>query len=175
MKPKVVINFILFQLAWFACVIGAAKAMPWLGVYVTVIILVWHVYTANQTKPELILLLIALCIGAVFDQLMVSFNLIDYASHGWDNQWVPVWILALWLGFATALNNSLRWMRKHTIVAILFGAIGGPLAYLGASKLGALTLQGTHSIIALSIGWAVINPLLLYVSARFDGFKEINT
>jgi len=39
-----ILNFILFQIAWFACVLGAANAMPWLGVLVTVVILIWHLY-----------------------------------------------------------------------------------------------------------------------------------
>jgi hypothetical protein len=59
-------------------------------------------------------------------------------------------------------------------VAIIFGAVGGPLAYLGAAKLGAVTLAGTSSYIALSIGWAIITPLLLNISTRFDGFKNGN-
>ena len=55
-----IINFILFQIAWFACVIGAAKGMPWLGVVVTVIALMWHLYQAKNAKSELILMSFAL-------------------------------------------------------------------------------------------------------------------
>ena len=170
----VIINFILFQLAWFACVLGAAKAMPWLGVGATVVILAWHFYTAKQAKPEALLMLMALMIGAIFDQVMLSSHLIDYMHHGWSADIVPVWILALWLGFATALNVTLRWMRGRYLIAILFGAIGAPLAYLSAAKLGALTLQGTATYIALGIGWAIITPLLLIISTKLDGFKEAN-
>ncbi|MEK9940662.1 MAG: DUF2878 family protein, partial [Methylotenera sp.] len=32
-----IINFVLFQLAWFACVLGAANSQPWLGVGVTLL------------------------------------------------------------------------------------------------------------------------------------------
>ncbi|MEO6117895.1 MAG: DUF2878 domain-containing protein [Methylotenera sp.] len=166
----VIINFILFQIAWFACVLGAANAMPWLGVGVTAII-IWHLYQAKQAKLEAFLMLIALIIAASFDQVMLSSNLIEYAHHGWSASIVPVWILALWLGFVTALNVSLRWMHDRKLVAILFGAIGGPLAYWSAAKLGAVTLLSMNSYIALSIGWAVITPLLLLISARLDGFK----
>ena len=91
----VIINFILFQLAWFACVLSAAKAMPWLGVWATVVIIAWHLYTAKQAKPEALLMLMALMIGAIFDQTMLSSHLIDYMHHGWSADIVPVWILAL--------------------------------------------------------------------------------
>ncbi len=162
----------MFQIAWFACVLGAANAMPWLGVAVTAIIIIWHLYQAKQAKAEALLMLIALIIGATFDQVMLSYRLIDYVHHGWSESIVPVWILALWLGFVTALNVSLRWMHGRKLVAFLFGAIGGPLAYLSASKLGAVSLQGINSYIALSVGWAVITPLLLLISAKFDGYKK---
>lgn len=164
------INFILFQLSWFACVIGAAKGMPWLGVMVTAAILSWHLYQTKNIKSELMLMLYALLIGTAYDQSMLTLGYISYLNHGWSNNIVPVWILALWLGFTSTLNLSLRWMRGKHLIAVLFGAVGGPLAYLGAEKLGAVILHGTVSYVALSIGWAVITPLLLLLSSHFDGF-----
>jgi hypothetical protein len=166
----IIINFILFQLAWFACVIGAAKGMPWLGVVVTVLALSWHLYQAKNIKSELLLMLCALLIGATYDQSMLSLGYINYVNNGWSNAIVPVWILALWLGFTSTLNVSLRWMRGKHLIAVIFGAVGGPLAYLGAEKLGAVMLHDATSYIALSLGWAIITPLLLLLSSRFDGF-----
>jgi Protein of unknown function (DUF2878) len=176
-KSNIIINFVLFQIAWFACVLGAARNMPWLGVIVTVVIVAWHLYQAKQAKPEVILLLIALVIGAAFDQLMHSTQLLTYQAHGWSDSLVPAWILALWAGFVTALNVSLRWMRNikspsKWLVMVLFGAIGGPLAYMGAEKLGAVTLNSMPaSHIALGVGWAILTPLLVILSQKFDGFK----
>lgn len=177
MSKNVIINFIFFQIAWFACVLGAARYMPWLGVFVTVIIVAWHLYQAKQAKPEVILLCIALVIGAAFDQLMHSTQLLTYQAHGWSNDLVPAWILALWAGFVTALNVSLRWMRnkdlrQRWLIAVLFGAIGGPLAYAAAERLGAVTLNYMpNSYLALSLGWAIITPLLLVLAEKFDGYK----
>lgn len=172
MQKNIVINFILFQVGWFACVIGAAKHMPGLGVLVMLAIVVWHLMQAKQPKRELALLLIVLVIGGTFDQIMLNHQLISYESHGWINTLVPVWILALWAEFVTILNVSLRWMRDRWLIAVLFGAIGGPLAYMGAAKLGAVTLNMMPaSFIALSIGWAILTPLMLRLSAKFDGFK----
>lgn len=183
MQKSIIINFILFQIGWFACVIGAAKQMPWLGVLVVLAIVIWHLTQANQPKRELALLLIVLVIGGTFDQILLNHQLISYESHGWMNtplfnnsvlvnNIVPVWILALWAEFVTILNVSLRWMHGRWLIAVLFGAIGGPLAYMGAAKLGAVTLNMMPaSYIALSIGWAILTPLMLRLSAKFDGFK----
>jgi Protein of unknown function (DUF2878) len=172
-KAQVIINFVLFQIGWFACVLGAARQLPWLGVLVVLAIVAWHLWQARQPKAEAILLLIALLIGGLFDQMLLSLNLVSYQAHGWQDSLVPVWILALWAVFVTVLNVSLRWMRGRWLIAILFGAIGGPLAYMGAEKLGSATLNALPvSYIALSIGWAILTPLLLKVSEKFDGFKN---
>jgi hypothetical protein len=166
----VIVNFIFFQLTWFACVVGAGKGMPWLGMLVTTFNYMWHLYQAENVKPELFLMLLTLVIGAAYDQSMLSFGFITYLSNGWSNVLVPTWILALWIAFSTTLNVSFRWMRNNYLIAVIFGAIGGPFAYLGAEKLSAIILHGSTSYIALSIGWAIITPLLLLISSRLDGF-----
>jgi hypothetical protein len=172
-KPQIIINFILFQIGWFACVLGAAKQAPWLGVITVLLVVLWHLSQAKNAQPELILLAITIVIGAAFDQIMLSSNLISYQAHGWSNALTPAWILALWAEFVTILNVSLKWMRKKWLVAILFGAIGGPMAYIAAEKLGAVTLNNLPaSYIALGLGWAIITPLLLVLSEKFDGFKS---
>lgn len=165
-----VTNFILFQLAWFACVLGAAKAVPWVGAGVTLIILAWHFYHAKQAKPEIMLMLTALFAGAVFDQSMLALQLIQYQAHGWGDWLVPVWILALWLAFASTLNVSLAWMHDRYLIAILFGAVGGPLAYAAAEKLGAVTVSSTSAYIALALGWGIITPLLVRTAKHHNGF-----
>ncbi len=176
-KSQIISNFILFQIGWFACVIGASKQSPWLGVIVVAAIVVWHLSQSKQAKPELILLALALVIGGIYDQLMLSSGLISYQAHGWLASLVPAWILALWAVFVTVLNVSLRWMKDikshgKWLVAILFGAFGGPLAYMGAEKLGAVSLNNLPaSYIALAVGWAILTPLLLVLSEKFDGFK----
>lgn len=171
MSKQVVINFVLFQAAWFACVLGAARGVAWLGVFATFLIVAWHLKHAIQAKFEVILLMVTLMIGAVFDQLMLGTQLVSYQAHGWSDTLTPVWILALWAGFATALNVSLRWMQGKWLVALLFGAFGGPLAYMGAERLGAVTLNANpQSYLALSIGWAVITPILLLFARKFNGY-----
>jgi hypothetical protein len=167
-----IINVILFQVSWFACVLGAANNLPYMGIIVTAGILAWHLIQVKAPKTELWLMGITLALGASFDQALLSFNLVTYMHHGWSSSVVPVWILALWLGFSTILNVSLRWMRNQHLVAILFGFVGGPLAYLSAEKLGAVVILSNISYVTLALGWAIITPLLLFISKRFDGFEQ---
>lgn len=175
MSKTVIINYVLYEIAWFASVLGAANNMPWLGVQVIAAILIWHLINANSAGSEIILLIITLSIGGLFDQMLLSTGLISYEAHGWGNNIVPAWILTVWAGFVTLLNVGLRWMRGKMLVAVIFGAIGGPLAYTAAAALGAVHLNnGFLSLIVLSVGWSILTPLLFKLAEKFDGFKVMN-
>jgi len=77
----------------------------------------------------------------------------------------------MWGLFATILNVSLRWLRGRWLIAAIAGGLGGPLAYYGGHRLGALEFgDQSAALIALAIGWAVITPILMAVATRFDGY-----
>jgi len=74
----------------------------------------------------------------------------------------------LWMIFAMTLNHSLAWLSQKYYLSILFGAIGGPLAYIAGEKLGAITLLSSNSIIMLCVGWALITPVLLIIANKLN-------
>ena len=47
------INFLLFQIGWFAAVLGAAHGAPWLGVVVVPLVLGLHLALSPDWRPEL--------------------------------------------------------------------------------------------------------------------------
>ena len=164
-------NFLVFQIGWFACVLGGANGLPWVGTGIALVIVAWHLTRAARPNQELLLVLSAAAIGALFDTLLVWLGWFTYSSGTLIAGTAPHWMVALWMLFATTLNLSLSWLKRRLFVAVLFGAIGGPLAYLGGEKLGALNFESpTAGLIALAIGWALITPLLAMIAQRFDGF-----
>jgi hypothetical protein len=170
----VVSNFVLFQIGWFACVWSAAAHQPWIGVLVTTGVVLAHVLRAPLPEAELKLVLLALGLGLLFDSLLVWQGWLQYSSGILLPNVAPYWIVALWGLFATLLNISLRWMRGRWVIAVVFGAIGGPAAYYGGLRLGALEFANMPAgLIALAIGWAVLTPLLLALSSRFDGYAGL--
>jgi hypothetical protein len=163
-------NFILFQVGWFSCVWSAAADRPWVGVLVIGGIVVIHLLRAPMPKKEFQLILLALGIGLMFDSFLVVQGWVKYSSGTIVAHLAPSWIVALWGLFATMLNVSLRWMRGRWMTAACLGAIGGPAAYYGGLRLGALQFGNMQAgLTALAIGWAVLTPLLLVLSERFDG------
>ncbi|BCM25139.1 DUF2878 domain-containing protein [Methyloradius palustris] len=172
---KLWINILGFQVAWFACVLGAANGLPWLGPLATLPVAALHLFQAKAKRAELLLMLFTVTVGSVFDQSLLTAGLIHYPQTTMPEYLLPLWMLALWLGFSTTLNVSLRWMRQHVAIASLFGLIGGPLAYISGQKLGAMQLLEFNTLmIVLAIGWALIVPALLLISTKLDGYAETN-
>jgi Protein of unknown function (DUF2878) len=173
-KTQVILNFILSQLGWFIGVLGAAYHWPWLALLMILVIVGSQLWFATALMPAVTLILLTTAAGAVLDQVMLNHHLLQYQSHGWSTSVVPVWILALWMLFATTLNVSLRWLRNRPVITALFGAIGGPMAYLAASKLGAVFIVQTPlSYIVLSVAWACMMLFLINLSKRYDGYVNV--
>ena len=163
-----IINFIFFQLIWFVCIIGAATNETHAAVAFSLLIILFHLYLTKDKKNELKILLLASILGFLFDGFLLKNELVLYANHGWSYSITPLWIIVLWMGFAITLNSSLSWLKKKIKLSALFGAVGGPLAYLAGEKLEAVTILTSGAIVALVIGWAIITPLLIIVTNKLS-------
>lgn len=164
-------NILLFQIGWFACVLSGAGQRPWIGALIALGVMAIHLSRAPAAEAEFKLVMIALVIGAVWDSMLVWLNWLHYSSGILIPHTAPYWIVLMWGLFATLLNVSLRWLRGRWLIAALAGSIGGPLAYYGGYRLGALEFGNQNAALtALAVGWAVITPLLMALSTRFDGF-----
>lgn len=169
-------NFVGFQFGWLACVLGGAHGLPWLGVFLCVPILAWHFKNAQSAWQEARLLLVVGLAGGMLDQLMLSLELLRYPAANWPEHWLPVWMWMLWMLFASTLNVSLRWLRGYTFAGILLGLLGGPLAYYGASRFGAVQLlNGPVTLMSIGLVWAVSMPAMIWLSRRLDGYTRLNT
>jgi hypothetical protein len=159
---RVLFNFILFQIGWFACVLSAAAGNPVLGVGVAAVIIAIHLVMMKQKQHEIILIVSATLTGLVWDSFLVWRNWIDYPSGMLVSNMAPYWIVVMWGLFATTLNVSLAWLKQKLALAALLGAVAGPLAYYAGYKLNALQLNDMSvALIALAIGWALFTPLLI--------------
>jgi len=174
MNRSLAINFLLFQLGWFACVLGGAYDQVIIGSLVAMSVIAFHLYQATAPIREFSLLAIALIIGFIFESLMVSLSLAQYDHGQAFSSIAPLWIILMWPLFATTLNLSMRWLKSLAPLLIaLVGAIFAPLAYLAGERLGAVAYNDTIlSMTAISIAWALLLPLMVTVSLRFDGCSD---
>jgi hypothetical protein len=170
---KLLINIMAFQVGWFVSVLAAAQKMPWIGPVAVLMVVALHLKLAKRPRAEVQLILLAMGLGLILDSLLLSTGWLRYPGGFWLAGAAPYWIITLWALFATTLNVSMRWLRGRFVLTMLFGAIGGPLSYLGGAKLGGMTLVAPASALgALAVSWALVMPLLIWLSSRLDGMRE---
>jgi Protein of unknown function (DUF2878) len=156
-----VLNFLAFQIGWFAAVLGAGHGMPWLGVVVVPLVLIVNVVLSADRRQEMVVALVAAVMGFVVDTGLVAAGVFAPVPFLVPRPFSPPWMVMLWVNQATTLNGCLAWMRGRYLAGSLFGAVGGPLAYLSGAKLGAAILPSTNGLVILGITWACAFPALL--------------
>lgn len=164
-------NAICFQLVWLACVGGAAKGWWWAGPLALGVFAAWQLPVSRWRGSDLALMAGAAALGFLVDTLWIRLGLMDFTSPlPWPGV-APVWIVALWMGFALTLNHSLASLKRHLWLAALLGLLGGPLAYAVAERAWSaveITQPAWVAMLALALAWGVITPLLLGVANRLD-------
>jgi hypothetical protein len=147
--------------------------MPWLGPLAVLVALLIHFRAARHPVEELMLVLSCAVIGAGFDSFLVMAGWVQYSSGLFSPMMAPYWIVTMWMLFATTLNVSMRWLRGRTVLAAFFGFVGGPTTYIAGQKLGGIVLvDPVPALAALGIGWAVMMPVLMWLSETFDGMSN---
>ena len=169
---KSVLNFVIFQVGWFACVYGGGNQLPWLGTFFVAVAVLFHLNMVLMPRQELHLLLAALFTGLVLELILINAGILIYPSGILTRGPPPHWILALWILFAMTLNLSLRWLRNHLYLGMILGAVAGPVSYMAGNKLGGVMFPDTTlALIILSLSWALVTPGLVLLASRFDGMS----
>jgi hypothetical protein len=172
---KRLLNFICFEVGWFACAIGAARGMPLLGPIAVAVLVVLQLPLVPAPTRQVRFVLVATLLGWSIDSALTKAGVLSFPSgaEGW--LLCPLWMAALWANFAGALHLCLDWLRGHYAIASILGALGGPLAYYGGQSLGAIHLGDpvALSLVVIAVEWAVVTPGLVYLSQRgpLDGLR----
>lgn len=167
MKSKL-LNFLLYQLGWFSCVLGAAWGFPLSGGIAALLLLLIHLLLTDSRIAELRLILFACLLGVLVDSLQQAFGVLTFkADPGWP-LWLPLWVFVIWAQFASLLRFSLNWMAERYLLGVGLGLIGGPLAYWGGVRIGAAEFGDNLllSLSSLAVVWGVMIPLLLWMRSR---------
>ncbi len=165
------LNFTGFQLGWFACVLGGAWGLGTTGALVGLLLALLHLAATPHRRPEVILLFAAGLMGAAFDTSLIFSGAAKFSDGGLGSHIAPEWMIVLWMLFAATLNVSLSWLKARIWVAVLAGAISGPLAYLAGERLGAMIVVDRNLMLVwLVVGWGIAVPALASLSNRLCGF-----
>ena len=170
---NVMLNIVVFKIAWVSTVFGGANELPLIGPIVVLGAVAIHLRLAAEPARELLLVLMTAVIGVTWDSFMVSAGWLSYSSGMFVSGMAPYWIVAMWMLFATTLNVSFRWMQQRLWLAAILGAIFGPLSYYAGASAGAVVLHDpTAAFTGLSIAWAIMLPSLLVLAQKLDGTQR---
>lgn len=158
-------DFLLFQVAWFACVLGAARGQEAPGVLIAIACLAAHVLIHEHRGREVLLLITVGVAGTAIDGLLKLGGLTFYTSDipWWPAAFAPLWITVVWIAFASLLRHSLAWLIHRPVLAAILGAAGGPLSFASGARMDAVGLHSNAwiTLAALGIIYAVLTPLLV--------------
>lgn len=157
MRHTQLVNYALYQAGWFACVLGAAWNYPSTGLVIATIAIAIHVTLAVERTIELRLIALATLVGLGVELVQLGAGTYRLASGTLIDGVPAPWLLALWAQLATTFRYSLHYVFAKWLPSLLFGAIGGPLAFLAGERLGAVTFLPplTTALPRLSLCWAV--------------------
>jgi hypothetical protein len=144
-NKKIIVNAIGFQLAWFICVQGndffAALAA-------IASIILYQMMFNTRLKTWKILIAFAL-LGYLGDGIIsIIFNL-DYSGSLDDGNHLsvlaPLWLLSLWLAFATTLNHSMQWLFKTPYLTVFVALFFVPISYFAGITMSGSTFSASAS------------------------------
>lgn len=160
-------NALLFNIAWLLCVkFGDAVA-----VITCIVVLVLHFRFITTNSKESLMLIQVLVLGVFVDGLLIATGvLIDDAGSLTLQLFAPIWMMALWLLFATTLNHCFVWLQSRLLTASLLGAVAGPLSYWVGTNLSSLNLAMPliQSLFIVGLIWALVFPLCLLLAKRYN-------
>ena len=160
-------------MGWFACVLSAARGRAYLGVALVLVMIILHVLRAARPLPEVKLLAAVVVIGGIWESALIFFGLLAYPHSMVLHGIAPAWLLALWGLFAAQFNTTYRWLKPHAMVGALLGVFAGPLSFRAGAALGAVRfVKVVPATVSLALGWAVLLPLIIILSRRWDGMEH---
>ena len=166
---KKLFNIIAFQICWWICVIFSSTEMSYIGPLVMILYLFCHYLFITKDLNEFKFIILVGLIGTFFDSLFIVFDIFNYSSSfALITFIVPTWITAMWVGFATTINHSLKWINNNYYLAFIMGFIFGPLSYLTGEKFDAIQFNASIglSLTILAFSWGLIMLFILILNKK---------
>lgn len=152
---EIAVNTVLFKVAWWACVLGAAWGHPWVGVAFTLPALPLHAWLVGDWRKEATIILSAGAFGYLADSALVVAGLVRFPEHAQLLGPSPLWMVMLWMGFGATVRTALRVLFARPFWSVVVGAVVGPLSYRGGESLDAIWIEkGLPTTLLLAAMWA---------------------
>jgi len=157
------LNFILFQVVWFVCVIYQNPGL-YLAIPCILVLLLTSSLAHGSLLADIKLIILLSLLALLIDGTLISTGVFILSSSAQP----AYWLLVIWIGFSLTLNHSLKPIVKQPVIATISGAIFGPLAYHAGMVLGAIQfgLPAYYIYPLLAIIWCLLMWLFSHLAKQ---------
>ena len=164
------LNFLFFQLNWFACAYSASYQKPILGISCVICTTIVYITYSKIKRFDCLFFAFLGLLGFLIDTFFIQINAIQMIPV---TSVSPAFMVALWVNFVSTFKFSLSWIHKHSNWALIFAFFGAPLSYYAGAKIGALSLNPSlfYSLSTIGIIWVPAMFLLIKTYKKWGVYE----
>lgn len=99
-------------------------------------------------------------IGIIFDWIVFRLNVVSFPGH--SSMFIPLWLDAMWFLFSTVVPLSHALFKSKLWLAVVLGALLGPLSYFSGISFEVLAFQNQSALIVYAAFWGIYFPVIHY-------------
>ena len=163
-------NATFFYIIWWSCILGVKLGYNYLGAIFTLLFIAAHLKLISKPRKEMKLILVCALLGFIVETFHLHTNFLSYQGYIFPNTlFPPVWIICIWIAFASTLNYSMFWMKGRWLIMVISGTLFGPISYVAGVKFGVINFNFSYSfsIFLLAIIWGLSIPLMYFLNNIF--------
>ena len=158
------LNLAGYQLLWLLAIFTGNYSLIALALCLSA-----HLWLSPDRFKEATLMLFCTALGVTIDSTLTVFGVYQFTPLPTQLP-IPLWLIGIWLAFSATLRRGLRYFIARPPLALFSAAIGAPLAYLSAARLGAVEfpLGYTNTALIVAAAWVPLMALLIVSSRWID-------
>lgn len=162
------LSTLFFYFGWIVCLQEASSGHSFYGLWMVFGMILYYLFCSKCRKADYLLLTLVVLIGPLSDILYTQLGIFKYHSHHQHalSAWIPpLWVFFLWGLFGINIH-LFSWLNHRWWLAIILGALGGPMSYLSVVRLGGVSLLKSYPLAFLTIGgiWAIFLPCFILLN-----------
>ena len=166
---KITLNALLFKIGWWSCVILGAQNHSYYAFALALILVLMHFKWVSIDRLRDFKIIAAVTLfGFVLDSILSYFGFFEFPKNNPNNFLAPIWLVSLWMLFATTMEYSLRKLQDKPWSSFLFGFLGGPVSYAAGRGFEILVFPNHFytSLFLVGLIWGALVPGLYFVFKR---------